>query len=393
LEQRAAEVVVIGGGVMGTSIALHLARRGAGRILLCEKNTVASGPTGRSSGVLRRHYSLELYARMAHRSLEVYRRFEELTGVAAGLRTTGVLHLVGPEEHAALQTTVAMLQRIGAPLQALSLGEVARLCPRLDPEGLAGAVYDPHGGCADPAAVTHGYAARARQLGVTIHQSTRVIGVDVRGGRVAGVRTDRGAIDAPVVVNAAGVWAPEIARLAGVELPITVSRVQLAAFKLPLAFGPGLPVIGDNPQRCYFAPEVGDLVMVGTRNLPGTLPVVDPDRLDERIDPERAVAASEALCRRFPAMAEGRAMGGYASMYDVTPDAHFVLEESPAVAGFFIAAGFNGHGFKHSPVIGELVSELILDGKTSEFDVAPFSSLRFTDGRPRWRGLYRTVAY
>jgi sarcosine oxidase subunit beta len=342
---------------------------------------------------LRRHYSLELYARMAHRSLETYRRFEELTGVPAGLRTTGVLHLVGPEELAALQATVAMLRRIGVPLDALTIDDVVRLCPPLDPQGLAGAVYDPQGGCADPAAVTHGYAARARDLGVRIHQSTRVTGLEVRSGRVSGVRTDRGTVAAPVVVNAAGVWAPRIARFAGVELPITVSRVQLATFKQPVGFGPGLPVVGDNPQRCYFAPEVGDVVMVGTRNLPGTLPVVDPDGLDERIDPDRVVVASEALCRRFPAMAEGQATGGYASMYDVTPDAHFIVEESPAVPGFFIAAGFSGHGFKHSPVIGEIVSELILDHKTSEFDVAPFSSLRFTDGRPPWRGLYRTVAY
>jgi glycine/D-amino acid oxidase-like deaminating enzyme len=391
--ERTADIVVIGGGVMGTSIALHLARRRAGRIVLCEKSAVASGPTGRSSAVLRRHYSLELYARMAHRSLEIYRRFEELTGVPAGLRNTGVLHIVGPEEVAALQATVAMLRRIGTPLEMLTVDEVVRRWPQLDPEGLAGAVYDPEGGCADPAAVTHGYAARGRELGVTIHQSTRVTGLDVKRGRVAGVRTDRGDVAAPVVVNAAGVWAPGIARLAGVDLPITVSRVQLATFKQPGAFGATLPVIGDNPQRCYFAPEIGDLLMVGTRNLPGTLPVVEPDRLDERIDPERAVAASEVLCRRLPAMAEGHAMGGYASMYDVTPDAHFILEEGPGVAGFFIAAGFNGHGFKHSPVIGEIMSELILDGKTSEFDVAPFSSHRFTDGRPPWRGVYRTVAF
>lgn len=391
--ERSADVVIIGGGVMGASIALHLARRRAGTIVLCERNTLASGPTGRSSAVLRRHYSLELYARMAARSLEIYRRFEELTGVSAGIRSCGVMHVVGPEELPALEATVAMLHRIGADLEALTVEDVQQLLPRLDPAGVAGGVYDRRGGCADPAAVTHGYAARARQLGVAIHQTTGVTGLELRHGRIAGVRTDRGVIEAPAVVNAAGVWAGRIARMAGIALPITARRVQLATFGLPPDFGHPLPVVGDNVQRCYFAPEVGDLVMVGTRTPPGTLPDVDPDRCDERIDPERVVAASEALCRRFPAMERGRALGGYASMYDETPDAHFIVEEAPEVPGLFTAAGFNGHGFKHSPVIGEIVADLVCDGKTSAFDITPFSSTRFTDGRPSWRGLYQSVPF
>jgi sarcosine oxidase subunit beta len=390
---RAADVVIVGGGVMGASIALHLARRAAGRIVLLEQRFLASGPTGRSSAVLRRHYSLELYARMAARSLEVYNHFEELTGVPAGLRRSGVLHVVGLEELAASRATVAMLRRIGAGLSALDLDEVRTLVPRLDVTGLAGGVYDPDGGCADPACVTQGYAARARELGVAIHQDTTVTGVDVAGGAVTGVRTDRGTVATPVVDNAAGVWAARVARLAGVELPIEANRIQLASFRLPPDFGPPLPVIGDNVQRCYFCPEVGDLVMVGTRNLPGTLPVVDPDRCNERIDPDRVLGAAEVLCRRVPVMERGEATGGYASMYDATPDAHFILEADPRVAGLFTAAGFNGHGFKHSPVIGQIVAELVLDGKTSEFDVSPFSSRRFTDGRPLWRGLYAAVPF
>jgi glycine/D-amino acid oxidase-like deaminating enzyme len=391
--RRAADVVIVGGGVMGTSIALHLARRGAGRIALLEKRFIASGPTGRSSAVLRRHYSLELYARMAARSLGIYQRFEELTGASAGIRRCGVLHVVGPDELAASRTTVAMLRRIGAGVSALDVDDVRRLVPCLDPAGVAGGVYDPEGGCADPAGVTHGYAARARELGVAILQETLVTGLDVAGGRVAGVRTDRGGVSAPVVVNAAGVWAGRVARLAGVELPIQANRVQLASFRLPPDFGPPLPVIGDNVQRCYFAPEVGDQVMVGTRNLPGTLPVVDPDHCNERIDEDRVVGAAEALCRRLPVMERGQSTGGYASMYDATPDAHFIVEADPRVGGLFTAAGFNGHGFKHSPVIGEIVTELVLDGKTREFDVTPFASSRFTDGRPPWRGLYASVPF
>ncbi len=391
--ERTADVVIIGGGVMGTSIALHLARRKAGRILLCERKFIGSGPTGRSSAVLRRHYTLELYARMATRSLEIYQHFEELTGTPAGIAVCGMLHIVGPDDLPALKTTVAMLKRIGADADALDPDGLRALLPRLNAEGLAGGAFDPTAGYADPVAVTAGYASKARELGVAVHQTTTVTGLKIRGGRTGGVLTDQGVVATPIVVNAAGVWAGHIAKLAGIELPITPSRIQLATFKIPPDFGQLPPVIGDNIQHCYFRPEGRDLLMVGTRGQPGAHPFVDPDACEERIGQEYAVKASKVLCHRFPAMEQGEATGGYASMYDMTPDAHFILEEAPEIPGLFTVAGFSGHGFKHSPVVGRIMADLICDGRTTEFDIAPFSSRRFTDGRPPWRGLYAGVPY
>lgn len=214
---------------MGASIAFHLARRGAGRVVVVERRFVAAGPTGRSSAALRRHYSLELYARMATRALETYRSFEELTGVSAGIKECGILHVVGVEDLAALHATAAMLRRIGADAELLDPTELVKLFPEMSVEGLAGGAFDRTTGYADPVAVTTGFANRARELGVVIHQETTVTGLTLRAGRLAAVTTDRGVIETAAVVNAAGPWAAAVAELAGVALPIRAARTQAPA--------------------------------------------------------------------------------------------------------------------------------------------------------------------
>ena len=390
---RTADVVIVGGGVMGASIAFHLARRRAGRIVLCERRTLASGPTGRSSAVLRRHYTLEPYARMAARSLEMYKRFVEETGESAGVVECGLAMAVGPEDAAAMRTTVAMLNRIGVKAEVLSADELRRVAPAINPDGLVAAAYEADTGYGDPAAVTGAFATRARELGVAIHQMTTVTGLEVGNGCIAGVVTDKGSVSAPVVVNAAGVWGGRIAQMAGIDLPITPSRQQLATFKLPADFPRPLPVVVDLVNGAYYRPEMGDLLMVGSRNPAGVASPADPDRFNEGVDEDRVARATELICRRFPVMERGLAVGGYASLYDLTPDLHFIIERSPEVEGLVHAVGFSGHGFKHAPVIGEIVADLVCDGRSGTWDISPFSSRRFTDGRPPWRGLYTYWPY
>jgi glycine/D-amino acid oxidase-like deaminating enzyme len=169
--------------------------------------------------------------------------------------------------------------------------------------------------------------------------------------------------------------------------------VQVTSFRVPADFPDPRLVSGDNVLGCYIRPEGHDLLLVGTRSQPGALPVVDPDASDTRVDEARVLRATEALCTRYPAMADGKAMGGYTSMYDMTPDGHFILEATPGRAGLFTAAGFSGHGFKHSPVVGRAMADLVADGRTSEIDLSPFSSARFTDGRSPLRGSYKRSAF
>ncbi len=388
-----ADVVVIGGGVTGVSIAYHLALRKAGRIVLCEKNGLGSGPTGRSSALLRRHYSLELYARMATRSLEIFREFKELTGVSADISCCPMLTLVGPEDFDAMVATVAMLRRIGADADALDLDDLRNLAPMLGTDGVAGAGYDPTTGYGDPASVVNGYARKARELGADIRQGSQVIDVLMKGDGIAGVVTNQGTVSAPRVVNAAGVWARGIAGMARTTLPVVPVRVQVASFRVPTGFAQPRLIVGDNINRCYIRPEGQDLLLVGTRSQPGAHPPVDPDRNVERVDTDHVVKAGSMLSKRIPAMENGEATGGYASMYDMSPDGHFILEAVPDRPGFYTAAGFSGHGFKHAPVVGKIMSDLVLDGATDEIDIEPFSSRRFADGRPPLRGIYKGFAF
>jgi glycine/D-amino acid oxidase-like deaminating enzyme len=373
-----ADVVIVGGGVMGTSIALQLARRRAGRIVLFEKRHVASGPTGRSSALLRRHYSIELYARMAARSFEAYSHFEELTGRAAEITRCGLVMAIGPEDVPAMRDTVAMMRRLGVKVEELTPRDLERVVPGLAVDGLGGAAWETDTGYGDPASVSQAYAARARELGVEIRQDTHVSGFALTGGRISGVRTTAGDVATSTVVNAAGPWGAALSRAVGVELPIVASRQQLVILRPRAAAA--RPVFVDMVDRAYYRPETGGLVLVGTRNRAGVSAPVDPDAFSEQVDPDRVAWTAETAARRFPGFADAEAVGGYASLYDLTPDLHFVIERSPKVPGLIHALGFSGHGFKHSPVIGEMVAELVMDGVVSVVDATPFSSERF--GRP-----------
>ena len=374
-----ADVLIVGGGVMGTSIALHLARRRAGRIVLCEKRHVASGPTGRSSALLRRHYSIELYARMAARSFEAYTHFEELTGRPAEITRCGLVMAVGAEELPALRETVTMLRGLGVKTEELGPADLARVVPGLAVDGFGGAAWEPDTGYGDPAGVSHAYAARARELGVEIRQDTEVLAFEVAGGQITGVRTSGGDIATGTVVNAAGPWGAPLSRAVGIDLPVVASRQQVVILR-PGASTAARPVLVDMVERAYYRPETGGLVLVGTRNPAGVSAPVDPDDFSERVDADRVAWTAAAAARRFPGFADAQAVGGYAAVYDLTPDLHFIIERSPVVDGLVHALGFSGHGFKHSPVIGEVVAELVCDGRSSTIDVSPFSSERF--GRP-----------
>ncbi len=368
---------------MGTSIALQLARRRAGRIVLLEKRHVASGPTGRSSALLRRHYSIELYARMAARSFEAYCNFEELTGRPAEITRCGLVMAVGPEDVPAMRETVAMMQRLGVKVEEIGPRDLARVVPGLAVEGLGAAAWETDTGYGDPAGVSQAYAARARELGVEIRQDTLVSGFQVAAGRISGVGTAGGDIATATVVNAAGPWGAALSRAVGVDLPIVASRQQLVILRPRADAAAPRPVLVDMVDRAYYRPETGGLVLVGTRNRAGVSAPVDPDAFSERVDADRVAWTAEAAARRFPGFADAEAVGGYASVYDLTPDLHFVIERSPKVPGLVHALGFSGHGFKHSPVIGEMVAELVVDGRVSVVDAAPFSSERF--GKPSAR--------
>ena len=370
------DVVIVGGGVNGVAVAFHLARRGV-RVTVVERDSVAAGPTGRSCGLVRQHYSHPTTARMALESLRVFQRFDELVGGECDFRQTGALVLAGPQEVESLTANVAMQRGVGIDSRLLSPREAAEIEPHADLDGVAAAAWEPEAGYADAYATSQAFAQRARQLGAELRTGTTVSSVVVDGGRATGVVTDRGVIAAGAVVLAAGPWSAPLARGCGIELPLVAARVQVCLFDKP----PEIErhgIVLDTALGIYTRPEGEELMLTGSLDTSEAENAVDdPDAYDETADFERTSRYADRLVRRYPAMVDGRLRSGYASLYDVTPDWQPVLDELPGVGGLYCCAGSSGHGFKLAPVVGEMMAGLIVDGKPAGGPLDLFAFSRF----------------
>jgi sarcosine oxidase subunit beta len=379
---RAAEAIVIGGGCTGASIAYHLARRGLREVVLLEKRFLACGATGQSSGIVRQHYSYPVTARMAKLCLEIFSRFDEVIGGEAGFTRTGYLALVGPEDREALVANVAMQQAVGVRTVVLGPAEIRELVPRLNIADIAAAAYEADAGFADPASTTAALARRARNLGARILEGVEVRQIRVQDGTVTGVDTSEGSLTAPVVVSAAGGWSPRLMSPLGVDVPILNTLHPLAAFERPAEFAAAHPVCGDFINEVYFRPEHGGLTLVGSTKHTRD-DVVDPDGYPDRADPRWIQEFAGRTVARFPGMETAQLRRDWCGFYDTTPDMQFVLDRVPGVRGLYLAAGFSGHGFKHSPLIGDLVADLVLETTPADphIDLGFFSLSRFAAGR------------
>ena len=382
-----ADVVIIGAGVMGASIAFNLAQRGITNVAVLEKNFIAAGATGRSSACLRQHYSTEVGARMVLSSLEVFRNFSEVVGGTAGFVQTGYLMGVGERDHEALKKVIAMQQRVGINTSLLSPKEIKEIEPRVSTHDLVAGAWEPDSGYADPSDTTNAFIRRAREMGACLYQNTRVIGLKTTAGAITEVATSRDSFSAPVVINAAGVWGDRIAAMAGVHVPITVCRHQIRLIKRPATAVASHPMFYDFQHQFYSRPEGRDLTLVGTLDPTEINDRIDPDRYNDGVNAEQTPDVVAALCDRFPGFEAGHMHSGYSGPFDVTPDWHPIIDEAPGVRGFYLALGFSGHGFKLSPAVGEMVAELVINGKRAESDVHTFRYSRFAENQPV-RGMY-----
>jgi sarcosine oxidase, subunit beta len=375
---RTADIVIVGGGVHGASVAYHLARKRAGRVVLIEKKFIASGPTGRSTALVRRFYAMDFFTRTASAAAEVFRHWKDVIGGEddPGFRQLGMLVLVGDDRAPYLRHNALRARELGARVALISPADVKALIPSANIDDIALASYEAESGYADPSSTANALINRARALGATIVQYQRVEAIRTTPSRVIGVRTDAGDVDAPVVVNCGGLWADTLLRPLGIEVPITPTRHQMCFFRRPPGFG-AHPAIGDPSLMTYMRPEHGDLTIHG---LLAYHEVVDADRYNEGIDPDEILRNAELIAHRFPVMEHGLAMGGYSGLYDVTPDHQPVLGAIPEYVGLYADFGWSGHGFKHSPVIGDILSDVILHGASKDYDLTPFRWSRFRDG-------------
>jgi len=375
------DVIIIGAGITGCSSAYQLAQRGL-KVALLDKKMVGEGPTGHSSGIIRQHYSNELTARMALHSLRAFQHFQEQLGDECGFTRTGFVVLVEEKDRAGLEANVALQQRVGIRTELLSPEALREILPAMETADLVAAAYEPESGYADAYLTVNAYARAARRLGVSLFQETEVIGLRFRGDRVIGVETAKGTLDAPQVVNASGAWGGRVARLAGVEVPIHSCRVQVGFFRRPPGHESPHPVVGDFRNAVYFRPETGNLTLIGLIDPGEASAVVDPDTFNERVDSEFVLDVGERLVRRYPAMEWSESTGGYASLYDITPDWHPIIDQVPAGSGFYLCAGFSGHGFKLGPAVGLVVADLLTGASEPEFDPYLFRLSRYAEGQP-----------
>ena len=370
-----ADVVVIGGGVMGASAAYHLAAAGVKNVVLLEKHEfLGAEATGKCAGGIRYQFSTEINIRLSQISLPMLQRFEEEIGQSIDLRWPGYLFLLdNSHDVAVFRQNVALQNSLGIPSCILSPAEIAERVPLLNLEGVLAGAWHAGDGLADPNGVVQGYAAAARRLGAQIFTATEVTGISVAGGTVAGVSTPKGDISTPAVVNAAGPWAGKVAALAGLDLPIVPLRRQIAV-TTPLRGVPDdFPFVLDFSRSLYFHRE-GRGILTGQSNnneKPG---------FDQSIDHAWTEQHLENAMWRFPLLANAGLLREWAGLYEVTPDAHPVIDTVVDPKGFTIVAGFSGHGFMHGPVAGLLVAELALLGQARTLDLHQLRYSRFAEG-------------
>ncbi|HYB40188.1 MAG TPA: FAD-binding oxidoreductase [Candidatus Methylomirabilis sp.] len=372
-----ADIVIIGGGVHGASLAYHLGRKKAGRVVLVEKKFVASGPTGRSTALVRGFYGMDFFTRTGMAAVSVFRDWKDAVGGGdPGFQPVGLLVLAGPDEAPHLRRNALRAQELGSRVHLISPAEAKAIVPQLETGDIELVSHEPASGYADPSSTANALTNRARELGVTVVQYTRVEAIATAGSRVTGVRTEKGLVSAPAVAVCAGLWAGRLLAPLGVEVDVKPTRHQMCFFRRPPGFGQH-PAIIDRPQQTYMRPEHGDLMIHG---LSTYHEVVDPDDYDEGVDRDEILRNAELIARRFPIMENGLSMGGYSGLYDVTPDKQPVLGPIPEYSGLFADFGWSGHGFKHSPVIGDILSDVILHGRSSAFNIEPFRCSRFREG-------------
>ncbi|MFQ5679974.1 MAG: NAD(P)/FAD-dependent oxidoreductase [Gemmatimonadota bacterium] len=383
---RTSDLLIVGAGVMGCSAAFHLAGRGL-RVTVLEKGAIGAGSTGRSSAIIRQHYSNRLTIRMALHSLRVFQEFDERVGGECGFRSTGWVGLVAAEDEAGLMANLALQRSLGVEARLLEPEELDELFPGLEMGDAVAAAYEPRSGHADPHLTVHAYAEAARRRGATILLDAEVTGLRFAGGRIQGVETREGTFQAPIVVNCAGPWSARVSRSAGVDLPVTSCRAQVACFRRPATLGVEHPVVIDFVNGTYFRSETGGLTLVGSIDPSEGRAVVDPDDFPEHVDGSFVAAAGERLLRRLPPMERGHSTGGYAGLYAVTPDWHPIVDEVPPESGCFVCAGFSGHGYKLAPAVGRMVADLVTGASDPEFDPHLFRFARFAEEEPV-RGRY-----
>lgn len=368
------DVVIIGGGIVGISIAYHLAKKGCSNVIVLEKERlIGSGSTSKGAGGIRQQFSTEINIRLSMESVKIFEQLADEIGCKDLFYQNGYLFLLSTEEEMESFKKNVVLQRdMGLEVDILSPGDVKSMIPFVNTDDLLGATFCGTDGYADTDGVLQGFAREAKRLGVEIYLQTEVEGIEVKNGKVCRVKTGRGDIETHMIVNAAGPYSAIIGKMAGIDLPVRPFRRQIFITE-PMSFIPdSMPMVIDFNTRFYCRKESGGLLMGGGEKK-------EQSSFDTNVDWDSLEILVEKGIHRIPAIKDAKIKRGWAGLYSITPDFNPILGRVPLVEGFICAVGFSGHGFMHSPVAGKLISELIIDGEASTIDLSPLGINRFGD--------------
>ena len=373
-----ADVVIIGGGIVGSSVAYHLAERGCTNVLIVEReDRQGMGSTAKSMGGVRAQFATPINIRMSLYSIDLFSKFEEVTGHTAGYNAQGYLFVATNKRHLDyLEANYRQQRACGVNnVEMVTREDIVKTVPQLIADDIVGGSFCPTDGFVDPYSVMTGFSKRARERGVKLWLETDVTGIDVKQGQVAGVQTSRGYVSTRAVVNAAGPWAASVAQLADVELPVEPLKRQIVKTESFSELSAKLPMVIDMSTGFHFRPEGSAFLLAwpDPEETYGFKTDFDYGFIEKILT--RAVS-------RVPVFADAEVNPRrcWAGMYEMTPDHHAIIGRAPDVEGMFLANGFSGHGVMHSPATGKIVSELILDGASSFADASALRVERFKEG-------------
>jgi len=372
--EKTADIVIIGGGIIGVSIAYYLGKRGAKNVVLLEKDLIGMGSTGLCAGGIRRQWSTEVNMQFAMKSFEVFQNFEEEFGVSPEFHKIGYLFLARDEEELeSFKKNIEFQKRFDVPSKLLTREEIKKACPFLNVEDVVGGAFCDTDGYAGPTEVTNAIAKEARRHGVKILEKIEVISIEVSRDRIVSVTTRDGRVETRTVVNAAGPYAANVGKLAGVEIPVNPIRRQLFVTnpfdKIPRS----VPLTIDHKQNFYFRRE-GECVLLSG-------PQDERPSFNLTTDFDSMVQTAEKAMHRVPVFEKAKINRGWAGLYEISPDNHAILGKVPEVEGLILAVGFSGHGFQHGPAAGMTIAELIWNGKSESIDIDPLALTRFKEGK------------